>query len=456
MDKYFQLLGRILTSVVSSGLDMSNAVDVRGAGMLNRGMPVVHIVDRAPLATVELAAIVGAALRGDGTAAGGRGAWQPQFAWQVRVFRRAEDAAAALTDGGCAVLIAGPEALGHQAGRWLDSYRGADAAVQVLVVTEAADHDATVRANATYGAVFQFSRPFDSFEVAAKVRNAAERYELAATAQRAERRLAALEGNLSASRAQAAATEAELESTHHELATATERLVAAEQLAAVGRVASGIAHELTRQLTLVSYAEAIKSRVGNDPQLVELAETIVCAHKRIAAMVDEIRDFAAALPTTVAREPADVCAVIEDALSLLRYDRDASQRLISRRYLARPLANLDRHKFSQVVINLVHNAVLATEDQDEIIIEVDALDDERAEIQIVDRGEGMSKEVVARLGEPFFTTRGAKGSGLGVGICARIIEEHGGSLRFESTPGEGTSAIVVIPQIPLAAARRRP
>jgi signal transduction histidine kinase len=59
----------------------------------------------------------------------------------------------------------------------------------------------------------------------------------------------------------------------------------------------------------------------------------------------------------------------------------------------------------------------------------------------------MAPEVVARLGEPFFTTRGDRGTGLGVGISRRIVEEHGGTLTFESTPGQGTRAIVSLPAL---------
>jgi signal transduction histidine kinase len=57
----------------------------------------------------------------------------------------------------------------------------------------------------------------------------------------------------------------------------------------------------------------------------------------------------------------------------------------------------------------------------------------------------MPPEVVGRLGEPFFTTRGNRGSGLGVGICKRIVEEHGGALTFESAVGRGTTARVTVP-----------
>jgi signal transduction histidine kinase len=250
-------------------------------------------------------------------------------------------------------------------------------------------------------------------------------------------------------------TSAELRTTHTELRTATERLVQSEQLAAVGRVVTGIAHELSRQLALVGYAEAIKSRVG-DPELVEFASIIVNAQKRLAAMVDEIRDFAAAEGSpggALDREPADVAAVIDEALALLGYDRDVRERTIARDYRARPLAALHHHKFTQVIINLVSNAVLATEPGATVTVALDSTDSadsadiagRYAVLTVTDRGAGMPPEVLGRLGEPFFTTRGDRGAGLGVGICMRIVEEHGGRLTFMSRVGEGTTAQVTIP-----------
>jgi len=220
-------------------------------------------------------------------------------------------------------------------------------------------------------------------------------------------------------------------------------------------VVTGIAHELGRQLALVGYAEAIKSRVADDPELVEFADIIVNAQKRLAAMVDEMRDFVAAEGEprgALDREPADVVAVVDEALAILRYDRDVRERVIERDYRGRPLAALDRNKFCQVVINLVSNAVLATQPGDAIAVRVEVDRMSRAGqfaiITVADRGAGMRPDVLARLGEPFFTTRGDRGSGLGVGICMRIVEEHGGELTFASEVGRGTTARVTMPILP--------
>lgn len=321
-----------------------------------------------------------------------------------------------------------------------------------LIMTRRSDQTETARVVAALGPLRHVHKPCAMVELLPKLRVALERRQLLRELEQTRSVVESRDAALEESTRRVEQARAELRSTHIELRTATERLMHAEQLAAVGRVVTGIAHELSRQLTLVGYAEAIKSRVAHDKELVEFADIIVSAQKRLTAMVDEIRDFAAAEGTVdrgLYREPADVAAVIDESLALMRYDRDVRRRTISREYRARPLAALHRIKFSQVVINLVSNAVLATEPGDTIIVRLDVGDaaPNVAILTVIDQGVGMPEEVLERLGEPFFTTRGDRGSGLGVGICTRIIEEHGGKLIYESEVGRGTTARVSIPLI---------
>jgi signal transduction histidine kinase len=213
---------------------------------------------------------------------------------------------------------------------------------------------------------------------------------------------------------------------------------------------SAIAHEIGNQLALVGYAEAIKQKVGqSDPEVAEFADVIVAAQKRLSAMVTEIKDFARHQGQSgdpLVLEPADVAACVEEALSILQYDRDVSARKLVRDVRPGPLARLHRGKFAQVVINLVRNAAQATSPGEPISVALSERDG-RVVLMVSDAGVGMAPDVVARLGEPFFTTRGDRGTGLGVGISRRIVEEHGGTLAFESTPGQGTRAIVSIPAL---------
>jgi signal transduction histidine kinase len=203
------------------------------------------------------------------------------------------------------------------------------------------------------------------------------------------------------------------------------------------------------QRGLIGYAQANAPRTA-DPDVKEFAELIVAARRRLNALVDEIKDFARGADRDYPREPADLAQVAEEALSFLRFDGEVQQRRLTPRIAARPLARIHRGKILQVLINLVRNAAQASPPGGEVIIVVDEATDgggpARPRLQVIDRGAGMSADVVRRLGEPFFTTK-ERGSGLGLGISRRIVEEHGGRLEVHSRPGEGTEVAVLLPAL---------
>jgi signal transduction histidine kinase len=216
-------------------------------------------------------------------------------------------------------------------------------------------------------------------------------------------------------------------------------------------VASGLAHEIGNQLALVGYAEAIheRARAAGDHEVAEFAEVIVAAQRRLAALVDEIKDFARGAAAHYAREPGDVAAAVEEALGILRFDAEVKTRQVRLEVRRRPLAMLHRGKIAQVVVNLVRNAVQASPPGGEVLITVDEAEDgagRQAVMRVRDHGAGMSPEVLARLGEPFFTTK-ERGSGLGLGISRRVVVEHGGALEVRSQPGEGTEVVVTLPAL---------
>ncbi len=243
------------------------------------------------------------------------------------------------------------------------------------------------------------------------------------------------------------AANADLEHRNLELGRAQDKLVAQERLAAVGRVVTGLAHEIGNQLALVGYAEAIKARAGAGTEIGELADVIVNAQKRLASMVTEIKDFVRAGDRRgLQLEPADVVAVVEEALGILRWDREVGGRELARDVRARPLARLDRGKFGQVIINLVRNAAQASVPRSKITVQIDE-DAAGIMVAVIDEGPGVSPELLARLGEPFFSTRGEAGTGLGLVISRRIAEKHGGSLAIASTPGVGTRVTIRLPRL---------
>jgi signal transduction histidine kinase len=314
---------------------------------------------------------------------------------------------------------------------FLGRVRAAHPDAVLMLLTGYADKESAIRAINEVGIWQYVEKPWDLGDLIVKIRQGLERRALVGELREKNR---TLQQRLD-----------ELEHAHDEL-------VRAERLAAVGRVASGLAHEIGNQLALVGYAEAIRDRVV-DPEVQSFAEVIVSAQRRLAGLVDEIKDFARGAAAGYMREPGDVAAAVEEATGILRFDADVKARRVNLRLDKRPIGAIHRGKITQVVVNLVRNAAQASPPGGEVDVIVDEDAQGGAVIRVVDRGSGMPADVVARLGEPFFTTK-ERGSGLGLGISRRVVDEHGGTLAIQSSPGTGTEVVVTLP--PLSASKQDP
>jgi signal transduction histidine kinase len=343
--------------------------------------------------------------------------------WRVAAFNHGPDALAAMPAAPPDVVLSDFKMPGMDGIAFLGRVRAGWPDAVLLLLTGYADKESAIRAINEVGIWQYVEKPWDLGDLLVKIRQGLERRALVAELRAKN---VALEARLG-----------ELERAHQEL-------VRAERLAAVGRVASGLAHEIGNQLALVGYAEAIRERT-HDPELVQFAEVIVAAQRRLAALVEEIKDFARGAAAHYPREPGDLAAAVEEALAVLRFDAEVKQRRVSLEVPRRPLARMHRGKIAQVVVNLVHNAVQASPPGGEVLVTVDE-DTTGPLVRVRDRGQGMPPDVVARLGEPFFTTK-ERGSGLGIGISRRVIDEHGGKMEIDSRPGEGTQVTIRLPRV---------
>lgn len=364
----------------------------------------VYVVDDDPLVTESLSR-----------------ALEIETDWAVRSFNHGRHALEAMPGRAPDVVLSDFKMPQMDGIAFLSRVRASYPDAVLLLLTGYADKESAIRAINDVGIWQYVEKPWDLGDLLVKIRQGLERRALT---HELRAKNAALEARL-----------AELERAHQEL-------VRAERLAAVGRVASGLAHEIGNQLALVGYAEAIRER-SNEPEVREFADVIVSAQRRLAALVEEIKDFARGAAAPVPREPGDVAAAVEEALGILRFDAEVKTRKVSLEIRRRPVALIHRGKLEQVVVNLVRNAVQASPPAGPVWVYVD--EDEGGPLVIVrDQGPGMSRDVLDRLGEPFFTTK-ERGSGLGFGISRRVVEEHGGRLEVCSSPGEGTEVKVRLP-----------
>ena len=289
----------------------------------------------------------------------------------------------------------------------------------LLLLTGYADKESAIAAINEVGIWQYVEKPWDTNDLLVKVRQGLERRDLARQLEVRNR---------------------ELEARVEELERTRRQLFDSERLAAVGRVIAGIAHELGNQLGLMGYADLIVEKT-TDPEIADYARAIQRAQRRLGAMIGEIKDFARG-GGTYQLEVQDVRAAVEEAVALLRFDGEVRARVLKAEFEGRPIGRIHRNKLMQVVINLVRNAAQASPPGAEVRVVLD--DDHGPRLRVIDHGAGMPAEVVARLGEPFFTTKEG-GTGLGLGITRRIVAEHGGTLVVRSEPGQGTEIEVRLP-----------
>lgn len=236
----------------------------------------------------------------------------------------------------------------------------------------------------------------------------------------------------------------ELREAYQHLKDTQNQLVHSEKLAVVGKLTAGIAHEVRNQLTILGYAEIIKMSVPDNEQVAQYVENILGARDRILSIVEEIRQFARNQTQSYQKEMVSLGSVVDTALRILNYDKEAKRRIIQKEVQQVPSLPLNQDKLIQVIINLVRNAVQATLEGGEIVVRVLQLDD-MALIQVADNGCGISEDHLRKIWQPFFSTKGEEGTGLGLDICKRIVDGHGGRLYCESHIGSGTTFTVELP-----------
>jgi len=243
----------------------------------------------------------------------------------------------------------------------------------------------------------------------------------------------------------------ELEEAYSQLEKAQRRIIQTEQLAAVGRMAARVAQEIRNPLvTIGGFARMIHKSPDNPARVRTNAHIIVEEVKRLENILSELMSLARPAPPVL--ELHNINRLCDD-IALQERPRLAEKgiELLTDTDESLPEILVDADKIKQVLLNLVRNAEAAIEEmmaldpQRERRITISTRrEKEMAVIEVEDTGRGMPENLHARVFEPFFTTR-AGGTGLGLPISRRIVEEHGGSIAFQSSYGKGTKFVIRLP-----------
>ena len=224
-------------------------------------------------------------------------------------------------------------------------------------------------------------------------------------------------------------------------------LMQQEKLASIGRLSAGVAHEINNPLTTVlTTAMLLQEDLTPEDPLYRELDTITRETLRCRKIVSSLLDFAR--QGQLKKETLDVNPIVAESLALTR--KQAGFKGISITPLLTdglPAALADRNQLQQAFINLLLNAIEATAPGGAIEVAT-RCDPRRKEIRVVisDSGCGMPKDVQEKIFDPFFTTK-ESGTGLGLSITHGIIEQHGGRIDVDSTPGQGTTFMIILPAI---------
>jgi len=226
------------------------------------------------------------------------------------------------------------------------------------------------------------------------------------------------------------------------------RLMSAEKLASVGKLAASVAHELRNPLTAIKmWLFSIQKTIGPDQELDRKFGTI---SEEIARMENVLRNFLEfSRPPALKLQPHDASVLLDSAMELIGHHIEGRNiRIIRQDTRPLPRVRADADQLKQVFINLLDNAAEVMADGGEIhlsaAVEGDAEGRTMVVVRIRDTGPGMPEDVRQRVFEPFYTTK-EEGTGLGLCIAARIMARHGGRLVLESSTPQGTEFSVRMP-----------
>lgn len=224
-----------------------------------------------------------------------------------------------------------------------------------------------------------------------------------------------------------------------------EQLRKTERIAELGTLASGMAHEIgTPMNVILGRAEYLMDRVA-DESIKKGLQTIISQVERITKVMNQLLAFARRKQPE--RRPVALGEIVENSLDMFR-ERLAKNRIRVELQLdpACPMVLADADQMSQVLINLVMNALHAMPDGGLLRISL-APEKETVRLTVADTGHGMPPEVAQKIFEPFFTTKEfGKGTGLGLTVVKGIIEEHQGSITVDSESGKGTTFTILLPK----------
>lgn len=221
------------------------------------------------------------------------------------------------------------------------------------------------------------------------------------------------------------------------------QLQRSERLAALGKMAAGVAHELRNPLSSIKgLAVLLKSHFTEQGKEAETADVLVKEVERLNRSIGELLDYAK--PGQLNRAPASIAEILRKTFSLVQMDAEAYGIIVELSLQDNlPELTVDSDKLKQVFLNLLLNGIQAMPEGGTLRVGL-TREEGHAVVVIRDTGIGILPENLPRVFDPYYTTKN-DGTGLGLAMSAKIVEEHGGWIKIASVPEEFTEVRVVLP-----------
>ena len=239
-----------------------------------------------------------------------------------------------------------------------------------------------------------------------------------------------------------------VEDRTRELKELQDELLQSKKIAAVTSMGAGIAHEINNPLTAVlGLAQVLLAQQsGRDPDLQETLKSIEREAQRIKGIVQNML----ALSENFAGEGfvhLNLGEIMDESVDLLDWDQEKDRIEIVREYADDLLPVLgNSSNLGQVFMHLLNNSRTAMPDGGRLTLSTSVVEGQLVKASVTDTGKGIKPENLEKILDPFFTTKDNwKSSGLGLTVAFRIVEEHSGKLKIDSTPNEGTTVTITMP-----------
>jgi signal transduction histidine kinase len=234
-----------------------------------------------------------------------------------------------------------------------------------------------------------------------------------------------------------------------ELAASQQKLIENERIAALGRAASSLSHDLRHYLAaVVANAEFLYEADELNLDKSEIYKEIQTASTQMTDLIDSLREIASQ-GSAISPQPTDLDHIVRRAVEAVRVRPEFRSRTISLTASGTTEGVFDPKKLERAFFNLVLNACEATPDRDgSVTIDIQNHKD-TFQVRVIDHGAGIPSSIRSTAFDPFVSSGKPNGTGLGLAIVTKIVQDHGGSVSLERSSDAGTVMLVQLPRHPM-------